>query len=77
MFTMISLFKYEKMGTQYTCMQRDITYLESESVLRCIPVSHNIALYYMHYTYIYIGQNKMIIQLEHKFLLADRQKRNV
>lgn len=54
MFTMISLFKYEKMGTQYTCMQRNITYLESESVLTCIHVSYNIALYYMHYTYIYI-----------------------
>lgn len=62
MFTMISIFKYEKMVTQYACMQRDITYLESKSILACIPVSHNIALLHALCLPILV-KNKMIIQL--------------
>lgn len=76
MFTMISIFKYEKMVTQYACMQRDITYLESESILACIPVSHNIALLHALCLPILV-KNTYDNPIIGKFLLADRHKRKV
>lgn len=75
MFTMISIFKYKKIVTQYACMQRDITYLESESILACIPVPHNIALLHALCLPLLV-KNKMIIQLYENFfyLIATKER---